>query len=359
MSLGPLMIDLLGAAITAEEREMMRHPLVGGVILFTRNYVDPEQLAALVSAIHAERSPPLIVAVDHEGGRVQRFRAGFSILPPARRIGQEFDLDARAGLELARRMGWLMAAELRYHGIDISFAPDVDLDYGVSEIIGDRAFHARPEVVGQLAVAYMHGMRDAGMAATAKHFPAHGAVVADSHLSLPVDRRDLPDLSDDFSPYTRMIANGLPAVMMAHVLFPAVDSAPASLSSRWIRDVLRGDLRFQGVVFTDDLSMGGAAAAYGDIVTRARQALAAGCDMLPVCNNRASVVTLLDRLDVEPEPASRLRLVRMHGKDGLVRKHGKAISRQELTSLPEWKRSRELLARCTAAPTLNLEAGSS
>jgi beta-N-acetylhexosaminidase len=359
MSLGPLMIDLLGATITPEEREMMRHPLVGGVILFTRNYVDPEQIAELVTAIHAERSPPLIVAVDHEGGRVQRFRTGFSILPPARRIGHEYDLDARAGLELARRMGWLMAAELRYRGIDISFAPDVDLDYGVSEIIGDRAFHARPEVVGQLAVAYMHGMRDAGMAATAKHFPAHGAVVADSHLTLPVDRRDLPDLSDDLSPYTRMIANGLPAVMVAHVLFPAVDSAPASLSSRWIRDVLRGDLRFQGVVFADDLSMGGAAAAYGDIVTRARQALAAGCDMLPVCNNRASVVTLLDRLDVEPEPASRLRLVRMHGKDGPVRKHGKAISRQELTSLPEWKRSRELLARCTAAPTLNLEAGSS
>jgi beta-N-acetylhexosaminidase len=271
-------------------------------------------------------------------------------LPPARRIGHEFDLDARAGLDLARRMGWLMAAELRSVGIDISFAPDVDLDYGVSEIIGDRAFHARPEVVGQLAGAYMHGMRDAGMAATAKHFPAHGAVVADSHLTLPVDRRDLPDLSDDLSPYTRLIANGLPAVMVAHVLFPAVDSVPASLSSRWIRDVLRGDLRFQGVVFADDLSMGGAAAAYGDIVTRARKALSAGCDMLPVCNNRASVVTLLDRLDVEPEPASRLRLVRMHGKDG--------VPRRELTSLPEWKRSRELLARCTAAPTLNLEAGS-
>jgi beta-N-acetylhexosaminidase len=350
MSLGPLMIDLLGTTVSPEERELLRHPLVGGVILFTRNYVDPEQLSRLVAAIHAERSPPLIVAVDHEGGRVQRFRTGFSVLPPARRIGHEFDLDARAGLDLARRMGWLMAAELRSVGVDISFAPDLDLDYGISEIIGDRAFHARPEVVGQLAVAYMHGMRDAGMAATAKHFPAHGAVVADSHLTLPVDRRELPDLSDDLAPYSRMIANGLPAVMVAHVLFPAVDSLPASLSSRWIRDVLRGDLRFQGVVLADDLSMGGAAAAYGDIVTRARQALSAGCDMLPVCNNRASVVTLLDRLDVEPEPASRVRLVRMHGKDG--------VARRELTSLPEWKRSRELLARCTAAPTLNLEAGS-
>jgi beta-N-acetylhexosaminidase len=288
--------------------------------------------------------------VDHEGGRVQRFRKGFSELPPARRIGHEFDLEPRTGLGLARSLGWLMAAELRSVGVDISFAPDVDLDYGISEIIGDRAFHARPQVVGQLAVAYMHGMRDAGMAATAKHFPAHGAVVADSHLTLPVDRRELADMTDDLAPYYRLIANGLPAVMMAHVLFPAVDSLPASLSSRWIRDVLRGDLRFQGVVFSDDLSMGGAAAAYGDIVTRARQALSAGCDMLPVCNNRAGVVTLLDRLNVEPEPTSRIRLVRMHGKDG--------VPRQELMSVPEWKRSRELLARCTAAPTLNLEAGS-
>jgi beta-N-acetylhexosaminidase len=349
MSLGPLMIDLAGTAVTPEEIELMRHPLVGGVILFTRNYLDPEQLTQLVAAIHGVRGPPLIVAVDHEGGRVQRFRKGFSELPPARRIGHEFDLDAQAGLSLARHMGYLMAAELRSVGVDISFAPDVDLDYGISEIIGDRAFHARPQVVGQLAVAYMRGMRDAGMAATAKHFPAHGAVVADSHTSLPVDRRELADMSDDLAPYSRLIANGLPAVMAAHVLFPEVDSQPASLSSRWIRDVLRGDLRFQGVVFSDDISMGGAAAAYGDIVTRARQALSAGCDMLPVCNNRAGVVTLLDRLNVEPEPTSRIRLVRMHGKDG--------VPWQELTSVPEWKRSRELLARCTAAPTLNLEAG--
>ena len=273
MSLGPLMIDLQGTSVTAQDAELLRNPLVGGVILFTRNYADPEQLTQLVAAIHGQRSPPLIVAADHEGGRVQRFRQGFSRLPPARRIGHEFDQDARAGVELARRMGWLMAAALRAHGVDMSFAPCVDLDYGVSEVIGDRAFHSRPQAVGQLAAAYMHGMRDAGMAATAKHFPAHGAVVADSHLSLPVDRRGLADLGDDLAPYRRLIANGLPAVMVAHVLFPAVDSAPASLSGRWIRDVLRGQLGFQGVVFADDLSMGGAAAAYGDVVTRARQAL--------------------------------------------------------------------------------------
>jgi beta-N-acetylhexosaminidase len=187
------------------------------------------------------------------------------------------------------------------------------------------------------------------MAATAKHFPGHGAVVADSHLTLPVDRRTLQDLAGDLTPYRRLIANGLPAVMAAHVLFPAVDPAPAGFSSRWIRDVLRGDLMFQGVVFSDDLSMGGAAAAYGDVVARARQALSAGCDMLPVCNNRASVIELLGHLDVEPQPASSLRLVRMRGRTG--------PDRAALEASPEWARARELLARASAAPPLTLEAG--
>ena len=251
---------------------------------------------------------------------------------------------------MARSLGWLMAAELRSHGVDISFAPCVDLDYGVS-IIAERAFHASPEAVGQLAGAWMHGMREAGMAATAKHFPGHGAVVADSHLTLPVDRRALPDLAADLAPYRRLIPNGLAAVMVAHVLFPAVDQAPASLSGRWIRDVLRGELRFPGVVFSDDLSMGGAAAAYGDVVTRAREALSAGCDMLPVCNNRASVIELLAGLGMEPQPASSLRLVRLHGRAG-------APGRAALEASPEWGRARELLARTSAAPALRLDPGS-
>ncbi len=349
MTLGPLMIDLEGTTVAPEERELLRHPLVGGVILFSRNYVDPQQLTELMAAIHAVRSPRLIVGVDHEGGRVQRFRSGFSRLPPLRRIGHEYDLNARAGLSMARSLGWLMAAELRSHAVDISFAPCVDLDYGVSEIIGDRAFHARAEVVSQLAVAYMHGMRDAGMAATAKHFPAHGAVVADSHLTLPMDRRDLADLVEDMTPYRGLIANGLPAVMVAHVLFPAVDSVPASFSARWIRDVLRGEMRFQGVVFADDLSMGGAAAADADVVSRARQALSAGCDMLPVCNDRPSVEALLAGLKVDPEPASQIRLVRLHGRGGMTR--------EQLKATPEWTISQEMLARCAAAPALDLEAG--
>jgi len=349
MSLGPLMIDLEGSALSAAERELLAHPLVGGVLLFTRNYLEPAQLTALVADIHAVRTPALIVAVDHEGGRVQRFRNGFSLLPPARRIGHRFDADPRAALTTARQLGWLMAAELRAHGVDISFAPCVDLDYGVSEVIGERAFHASPEAVSQLAAAYAHGMRDAGMAATAKHFPGHGAVVADSHLTLPVDRRGLADLSGDLAPYRRLISNGLPAVMVAHLLFPAVDAAPASLSARWIRELLRGQLRFQGVVFADDLSMGGAAAAYGDVVTRARQALAAGCDMLPVCNNRASVIELLEGLDIQVQPASSLRLVRLHGRA--------APGREQLLASSEWARARALLEEIQAAPPLKLEAG--
>src|SRR5450631_476538 len=342
------MIDLAGSQLSDEERQLLRHPLIGGVILFTRNYADAEQLIGLTAAIHAERSPPLIIAVDQEGGRVQRFKAGFSTLPAARRIGHEFDIEASAALELARRLGWLMAAELRAHGVDLSFAPCVDLDYGASEVIGDRALHARSAVVAQLAVAYAHGMRDAGMAATAKHFPGHGAVVADSHLALPVDRRELIDLDEDLLPYRRLIANGLPAVMVAHVLFPAVDPVPASFSQRWITQELRHGLQFGGLVFADDLTMAGAAAV-GDLPARAGRALAAGCDVLPVCNDRAGVERLLDHLEPRIEPASQLRLIRMRGRrqPGLERLEASAA----------WRSAREWLTRSAAKPELKFEPG--
>ncbi|MBS0367258.1 MAG: beta-N-acetylhexosaminidase [Proteobacteria bacterium] len=348
MSLGPLMVDIAGTQVTAEDHEVLRHPLVGGVILFSRNYRDPQQLQELVAAIHAVRSPRLIVGVDQEGGRVQRFRDGFSRLPAMRRIGHEYDLDARAGIQLARSLGWLMAAELRACGVDVSFAPCVDLDLGVSEVIGDRAFHADAATVGKLAVAWMTGMREAGMAATAKHFPGHGAVVADSHHALPVDRRELADMGADLAPYRLLIANSLAAVMVAHVQFPRVDPAPASLSGRWIRDVLRGELRFHGVVFADDLSMGGAAA-WGDIVSRAQLALSAGCDMLPVCNNRASVIGLLEGLPAQERPASGVRLVRLHGRAG-------SPALEELRTLPQWRQASELLARAGERGALTLDA---
>lgn len=345
MSLGPLMVDIAGLALTPEDRELLRHPLVGSVILFTRNYSDPQQLAALVADIKSVRSPALLVSVDHEGGRVQRFRSGFSRLPPLRRIGHEYDANHEEGLQMARRLGWLMAAELIAVGIDFSFAPCVDLDFGVSEIIGDRAFHSAAACVGELAVAYMHGMHDAGMAATAKHFPGHGAVVADSHLALPVDRRELADLAGDLQPYRLLIENGLPAVMVAHVLFPQVDTLPASFSRRWVNGVLRGELGFRGTVFTDDLSMLGAAGV-GDIVERSRLALEAGCDVLPVCNDRTQVARLLDGLKVGADPALHLRLARLRGRPH----HDRA----QLHASESWKRCRNTLDRCMAPPELQL-----
>ena len=345
MTLGPLMVDVEGKSLTAEDRDVLRHPLVGSVILFSRNYADPEQLGALVADIRAVRTPSLLVAVDHEGGRVQRFRSGFSVLPPARRIGQEYDLDAAQGLAMARQLAWLMAAELRAVGIDYSFAPCVDLDFGVSEIIGDRAYHSDAEIVARLALAVVQGMREAGMAATAKHFPGHGAVVADSHLALPVDRRDLADLAADLTPYRRLIPNDLAAVMMGHVLFPAVDSVPASFSRRWVGEILRGELDFRGVVFADDLTMEGASA-MGGVVARAEAALAAGCDVLPVCNRRESVVALLDGLKSQPGPASQMRVLRMRGKE--------APDRAELMASERYRQSRELLARCERPPELTL-----
>jgi len=348
VTLGPLMVDVAGLELTPEDREVLRHPLVGSVILFTRNYASAGQLTRLVADIHAVRTPALVVAVDQEGGRVQRFRPEFSLLPPPRRIGHVFDLDHQQGLTLARSMGWLMAAELRAHGVDLSFAPCVDLDYGVSEVIGDRAFHSKAEVVAQLSMAYVQGMKDAGMAATAKHFPGHGAVIADSHKSLPVDRREWQQLSEDLLPYRRLIANGLPGIMVAHVLFPAVAPEPASLSRRCVQNALREELGFQGAVFTDDLSMGGAAE-YGDIVARAAAALAAGCDVLPVCNDRGSVIKLLDQLKHEIEPSSHLRLVRMRGRA--------APERGALLAGEAWRASQELLARSSAAPRLSLTAG--
>src|SRR6185437_15497940 len=213
-------------------------------------------------------------------------------------------------------MGWLMAAELRSHGIDLSFAPCVDLDYGLSEVIGDRAFHARAPVVAQLAIAYVHGMREAGMAATAKHFPGHGAVVADSHLALPVDRRELTDLDQDLLPYRRLFDNGLAAVMVAHIQFPAVDNLPASCSRAWVQGVLRQEQHFGGLVVADDLTMAGAVAV-GDLLERSQRALAAGCDALLVCNDRPGVERLVQGLKVAADPVAQLRLVRMRGHKGV------------------------------------------
>lgn len=340
MSLGPLMVDVAGPELRPEDREVLAHPLVGSVLLFSRNYVNPAQLAALTAEIRALRSPALLVAVDHEGGRVQRFREGFTRLPAARLLGRRFEEDRRDALGLARAVGWLLARELHAVGVDFSFTPCIDLDYGVSEVIGDRAYHRDPDVVGALAVACLAGLREAGMAAVAKHFPGHGAVVADSHVALPVDRRGFADLEPDLRPYRVLIENQLPAIMAAHVVYPAIDTLPASLSRRWLNDVLRRTMGFHGCIFADDLSMAGAAA-FGDVLERAHLALAAGCDVLPVCNDRAAVEQLLNRLDGEiVSPASQARLVRMRARGEIPT----AIEREQA-----WQEASARIAQLSAA----------
>jgi len=348
MSLGPLMIDIAGAELTAEDIQVLSHPLVGSVILFTRNYRDTAQLTALTAAIRGVRSPQLLIAVDHEGGRVQRFREGFTRLPAARLLGRRYDQDRREALSLAQSVGWLMASELRAVGVDFSFAPCVDLDYGVSEIIGDRAFHKDPDAVAALAVAYMSGMREAGMASVAKHFPGHGAVIADSHVALPVDRRKFVDLEADIRPYRPLIDNSLTAVMGAHVVFPAVDPLPASLSKRWITGVLRRDLGFHGCVFADDLSMAGAAA-FGGVIERAELAFAAGCDVLPICNDRQAVKSVLEHFGPEAgTAASQARMVRMRARGEPPTK---------LNSDRQWQQTVANIAGLSAAPPLVLTEG--
>lgn len=314
MTLGPLMLDVAGCELDAEDRELLQHPAVGGVILFARNYADPQQVRRLVTDIHGLRDPHLLVAVDQEGGRVQRFLEGFTHLPPLASLGAVHDRDAGRARRLARVSGWLMASELRAVGVDLSFAPVLDLDFGVSTVIGNRALHRRPEVVAELAFAYQAGMRDAGMAATGKHFPGHGAVAADSHVALPVDERRFEDIEQwDMVPFRRMIHGGLAAVMMAHVVYSSVDSNPAGFSPFWIREVLRRRLEFRGLVFSDDLSMEGAAVA-GNHVARAHAALDAGSDMVLVCNDRAQAASVADALADYSNPVAHTRMARMHGR---------------------------------------------
>jgi len=314
VSLGPVMLDLAGPTLALEERERLRHPLVGGVILFTRNYRSPEQITALVKEIHEVRTPRLLVAVDHEGGRVQRFREGFTRLPPLRRLGELYDENPKRARRLAHAAGWLMAAELRAVDVDFSFGPVLDLDRGVSAIIGDRAFHSNPDAVAELAVSYVNGMAEAGMAATGKHFPGHGGCADDSHLALPVDRRSYGDLYvEDLVPFERLIAAGLAGVMPAHVVYPQVDAQPAGYSRFWLQEVLRGRLGFQGIIFSDDLSMEGAKGA-GSMLERAQLALSAGCDMVLVCNDPAGAEQVLHGLRPAPDAAAQLRRVRMHGR---------------------------------------------
>ncbi len=314
MGNGPVMLDVLGKTLTAEDEARLRHPLVGGVILFARNYESPSQLAELTASIHALRTPPLLIAVDHEGGRVQRFREGFTRLPPMRELGKIWDDHSKRAKHLAQQTGFVLASELRACGVDFSFTPVLDVDYGASTVIGDRAFHSEPQAIAELAHSLLLGLKQGGMPTVGKHFPGHGFVRADSHLEIPVDERSYTDIElCDLIPFKQMVNCGLTAVMPAHVIYPKVDSSPAGFSKIWLKDILRGELGFEGCIFSDDLSMEGATVA-GGIVQRAEAALQAGCDMVLVCNRPDSADELLAGLKWDMPAQSRARLAQMHGR---------------------------------------------
>jgi len=313
---GPAMIGIEGLELSAADRERLLHPLVGGAILFSRNYADRAQLSALVGSIRALRDPPLVVAVDHEGGHVQRFRDGFAEIAPMRTLGELWDRNIAAATREATRIGWTIGHELRAHGIDLSFTPVLDLDYGASAVIGDRAFHRNPNAVAHLAVALRRGLAAAGMAACGKHYPGHGYVAADSHTDVPVDPRPFAAIADeDLVPFAALARDGLESMMVAHVVYPAVDDVPAGYSSRWCTEVLRERLGFDGLVFSDDLGMAGAATA-GDLVARADAAARAGCDVMLACNDMAAADDLLTRWRPLPGPELARRWARVAGRAG-------------------------------------------
>ena len=293
--LGPVMLDVVGKSLSDDDLRRLHHPLTGGVILFSRNYESRAQVTALCAEIHRAR-PGILIAVDHEGGRVQRFRSdGFTRLPAMRSLGQLWDRDVLESCKAATALGYVLAAELRACGVDLSFTPVLDLDYGPSEVIGDRAFHRDPRVVTMLAKNINHGLLQAGMANCGKHFPGHGFVAADSHIAIPVDERDPKDiLKEDAAPYG-WLGMSLSAVMPAHVIYPFFDSQPAGFSRKWL-SLLRDELGFEGVIFSDDLSMEGASVA-GNVVQGAHAALKAGCDMVLVCNSPDKADQLLEGLD--------------------------------------------------------------
>lgn len=327
--IGCFILDLAGPELTAEEEELLAHPIVGGLILFTRNYHSPTQLRQLCSRARATRQTPLLIMADQEGGRVQRFISELTRLPSMGLLGKQQD---RA---LVKDCGWLMAAELLAMGVDLSLAPVLDLNKGKNSVIGERAFHREAEVVIQLGKAFIEGMHEAGMAAIAKHFPGHGAVTADSHVAIPVDTRPLKEIEeDDLKPFQAMINTHIPAIMAAHIVFPQVDSLPVGYSRIWLQDILRERLQFTGTIISDDLNMEGAniSANYTDRVIAAREA---GCDFVMLCNNRQGVIEVLDHLPYATHQISKEKWRLLQGN----------FSKQPYQENKRWQTTKESLLR--------------
>jgi beta-N-acetylhexosaminidase len=328
-------LDVVGTTLSDDDRRRLAHPATGAVILFSRNYENPEQLKTLTEEIERLREPALPVCVDHEGGRVQRFREGFTAIPPMRALGKLWDRDRDAAREAARATGYVIGAELGAHGVDFSFAPVLDLDYGPSSVIGDRALHFDPNAVGALAACLVQAFAEAGVAAVGKHFPGHGFAEADSHVAVPTDGRALKEiLKKDVAPYRAAIEAGLAGVMPAHVIYPQVDKEPAGYSKYWLQDVLRGKLGFDGLIFSDDLSMEGAGVA-GGIAERARAALEAGCDMVLLCNDPEGCDALLESLaSLELRNPERLERMKRKGGRDLRKSVAYREAREVLEILP-------------------------
>ena len=342
------MLDLRGAVLEQDEREILAHPQTGGVILFARNYQDPDQLRELTRRIREVRQPPLLIAVDHEGGRVQRFRDQFTRIPPGRAFGRCYDRDRKDALDMAAKAGWVLASELLSVGVDFSFTPVLDLDAGMCPVIGDRAFHNDVDAITALADACVKGMKSAGMAAVGKHFPGHGHVREDSHVAVPVDERPYADIMmKDLVPFERLVSHGIAAIMPAHVIYPRVDDKPAGFSRIWLDEILRGRLGFTGMIFSDDIDMAGAGVA-GDYPARAAAALDAGCDMVLVCNNQPMAAAVLDGLPREARPVSRVRMMRMYG-------NGAHASLAELKQDGAWRDASAAVAAMDRTPELDLD----
>ena len=345
LPLGPVMLDVEGTHLVDGDRRRLLDPLVGGVILFARNYASPDQVAELTADIRALRRPELLIAVDHEGGRVQRFREGYTAIPAMAGLGALWDADRAAARRRAEAVGFLIAAELTASGVDFSFTPVLDLDFGRSSVIGDRALHRDAEAVTELAAALVAGLRRGGVAAVGKHFPGHGFAAEDSHAEIPIDPRPLSQIrAADLVPY-RQLRGELAGVMPAHVIYPSVDRVPAGFSRIWLQDVLRNEIGFDGMIFSDDLSMEGAAVA-GDIVARACAALSAGGDMVLVCNRPDLADALLGGLSWKPDERWEARLARMRSRSAYTSLAEARVDRTYQAALSELKAG----GRGTAGP---------